>query len=99
MALTVECCPGDNLMLHKAVTVARPGDVLVATVGSFVRAGAWGEVLTVAAQARGIGGLVIDGAARDVEAIAQLGFPVFSRALAIGSCTKSGIGTVNHPIN
>jgi 4-hydroxy-4-methyl-2-oxoglutarate aldolase len=52
----------------------------------------------VAAQARGLAGLVIDGAVRDIEAIEELGFPVFSRGLAIGSCTKERIGSVNRPI-
>jgi 4-hydroxy-4-methyl-2-oxoglutarate aldolase len=96
--LTVWCPPGDNLMLHQAVTVARPGDVLVASINNYVLAGAWGEILTVAAQARGIAGLVIDGAVRDTAAIAQRGFPLFSRALAIGSCTKERFGHINEPL-
>src|SRR5262245_56968513 len=58
-AATVECPPGDNLMLHVAVANATPGVVLVATVGGYLSAGAWGEILTAAAQARGIAGLVI----------------------------------------
>ena len=98
-AFTVECHPGDNLMLHHAVTLARPGDVLVATTGNHVAAGAWGEVLTVAALQRGIAGLVIDGAVRDIEAITSLGFPIFSRGLAIGSCSKTETGAVARPIN
>jgi 4-hydroxy-4-methyl-2-oxoglutarate aldolase len=98
-ALTVCCPPGDNLMLHLAVTLARPGDVLVASVDNHVLAGAWGEILTVAAQARSIAGLAIDGAVRDIQAIAGHGFPVFSRGLAIGSCTKDKIGKVNEPLD
>jgi 4-hydroxy-4-methyl-2-oxoglutarate aldolase len=97
-AFPLRCPPGDNLMLHHAVTLARPGDILVATIGNFVLAGAWGEILTVAAQARGIAGLVIDGAVRDTSAIAPRGFPIFSRGLAIGSCTKERFGTLNEPI-
>jgi 4-hydroxy-4-methyl-2-oxoglutarate aldolase len=97
-AATVECPPGDNLMLHVAVAHARPGVVLVATVGSYMLAGAWGEILTAAAQARGIAGLVIDGAARDMEAIESARFPVFSRGLAIGSCTKERAGRIDVPI-
>lgn len=96
--LTVSCPPGDNLMLHQAVTVAEPGDVLVASVNNYVLAGAWGEILTVAAQARGIAGLVIDGAVRDTSAIAGRGFPIFSRGLAIGSCTKERFGLINEPL-
>ena len=96
--VTVRCPPGDNLALHQAVTVAGPGDVLVASVDNHVLAGAWGEILTVAAQARGIAGLVIDGAVRDSEAVAHHGFPIFSRGLAIGSCTKEKSGVINQPL-
>lgn len=96
--VTVLCPPGDNLMLHHAVTLAKPGDVLVASIYNYVLAGAWGEILTVAAQARGIAGLVIDGAVRDTSAIAPRGFPIFSRGLAIGSCTKERFGKINEPL-
>jgi 4-hydroxy-4-methyl-2-oxoglutarate aldolase len=97
-AFTAVCPPGDNLMLHHAVAAAPPGVVLVATLGSYMLTGAWGEILTVAAQARGITGLVVDGAVRDIEAIAQHGFPVFSRGLAIGACTKERFGKLQVPI-
>lgn len=97
-ALTVRCPAGDNLALHHAVTIAAPGEILVASADNYLLAGAWGEVLTVAAQARGIAGLAIDGAVRDSEAIAQRGFPVFSRGLAIGACTKEKYGELNIPL-
>jgi 4-hydroxy-4-methyl-2-oxoglutarate aldolase len=97
-ALTVEAPPGDNLTLHQAVAASSPGAVLVASAGGYMRAGAWGEILTVAAQARGVVGLVIDGAVRDVEAIARLRFPVFSRGLAIGACTKERFGSIAQPL-
>jgi 4-hydroxy-4-methyl-2-oxoglutarate aldolase len=97
-AATVECPPGDNLMLHVAVANAPPGVVIVATVGGYLLAGAWGEILTAAAQARNVAGLVIDGAVRDIDAIRQVKFPVFSRGLAIGSCTKERPGTLGLPI-
>jgi 4-hydroxy-4-methyl-2-oxoglutarate aldolase len=98
-AMTVSCPPRDNLMLHHAVALATPGTVLVANAERYLLAGAWGEVLSVAAQARGIAGLVIDGAVRDIEAITQRRFPVFSRGLAIGACKKERIGTLNEPID
>jgi 4-hydroxy-4-methyl-2-oxoglutarate aldolase len=63
-----------------------------------VLAGAWGEILTEAARARGVAGLVIDGAVRDIDAIEGLRFPVFSRGLAIASCTKERAGRLNVPI-
>ena len=97
-AVTVDCPPGDNLMLHVAVAHARPGVVIVATVGGYLQAGAWGEILTEAARARGLAGLVIDGAVRDIDAIEASGFPVFSRGLAIGSCTKERPGKLDEPI-
>jgi len=98
-AITASCPARDNLMLHQAVALAAPGSVLVANAERYQYAGAWGEVLTVAAQARGIAGLVIDGAVRDIEAIAKRRFPVFSRGLAIGACTKEKFGTLNEPID
>jgi 4-hydroxy-4-methyl-2-oxoglutarate aldolase len=97
-AITVECPPCDNLMLHIAVANAAPGTIIVATVGGHLQAGAWGEILTEAAIARGVAGLVIDGAVRDIEAIEALEFPVFSRGLAIGSCSKERRGTIDAPI-
>jgi 4-hydroxy-4-methyl-2-oxoglutarate aldolase len=94
-ALTVECPPCDNLMLHVAVAHAEPGVIIVATVGGYLMAGAWGEILTEAARTRGIAGLVIDGAVRDIDAIEAVRFPVFSRGLAIGACTKERAGMLN----
>jgi 4-hydroxy-4-methyl-2-oxoglutarate aldolase len=97
-AATVQCPPGDNLMLHIAVANAPPGAIIVATVGGYLSAGAWGEILTEAARTRGIAGLVIDGAVRDIDAIEAVRFPVFSRGLAIGSCTKERAGQLDGPI-
>jgi 4-hydroxy-4-methyl-2-oxoglutarate aldolase len=97
-ALTVECPPADNLMLHVAVAEAEAGIVIVADAGGYLLAGAWGEILTEAARVRGVAGLAIDGAVRDVEAIASRRFPVFSRGAAIGACTKEKPGKVNVPI-
>lgn len=98
VALTVESPPGDNLMLHQAVAIASPGAVIVANTGEELLRGAWGEILTVAAQARHLSGLVIDGAVRDIEAITSRAFPVFSRGMAIGACTKQKLGKLNATI-
>jgi 4-hydroxy-4-methyl-2-oxoglutarate aldolase len=98
IAATVQCPPCDNLMLHHAVAAAQPGVVIVADIGSYLLAGAWGEVLTVAAQAKGIAGLAVNGAVRDISAIASRGFAVFSRGLAIGACTKERFGALRIPI-
>jgi len=97
-AITVGCPARDNLMLHQAVALAPVGSIVVANAERCQDAGAWGEVLTVAAQARGIAGLVIDGAVRDIEAIEKRRFPVFSRGLAIGACKKEKFGTMNEAI-
>lgn len=97
-ALTVRCQPGDNLTLHAAAALARPGDVLVADVGDYCEAGHWGEILTVAAQARGIAGLVINGSVRDVAPIARRGFPMFARAVSMKATVKESAGVINHAI-
>ncbi len=97
-ALTVWGPPGDNLMLHKAVDVAQPGDVIVADLGGYDGKGAWGEILAVAAQAKGVSGLVVDHAIRDVGALRRLGFPGFARGLSIGACSKRNPGRINHPV-
>ena len=72
-AYPLECSPGDNLALHLALERAPKGSVLVVSTGNFI-AGYWGEVLTVAAQAAGLVGLVIDGGVRDIQAIETLVF-------------------------
>ncbi len=98
-ALTVKVRPGDNLMLHKAIYVAQAGDVIAADAEGFTEAGAWGEVMAVAAQQRGIAGLIFNGAVRDSKAMIELGFPVFSRALCIKGTEKISLGRINHPLN
>jgi len=92
-ALTVACPPGDNLMIHLAVARAQAGIVLVAQSHDPGYA-VWDEVLTVAAMARGIAGLVLDGSVRDLGAIRRLGFPVFARGTALPGTTKSVHGTI-----
>jgi 4-hydroxy-4-methyl-2-oxoglutarate aldolase len=90
--------PGDNLLLHRAVANAASGDVLIAKMSDYYEAGYWGEILSVAAMARSIAGLVIDGCVRDAAEIESLGFPVFCRGLCIRGTTKFGQGTLNAPI-
>lgn len=97
-AWTVRCQSADNLTLHAAVAHAQPGDVLVADVGDYTDAGHWGEILTVAATARQIAGLVINGGVRDVEALGTWSFPVFARAVSMKATTKKIRGLINHPV-
>lgn len=97
-ALTVDTRPADNLMLHYALSKARPGDVLVVDAKGFLEAGPWGDVLTIAAMKVGVAGLVINGAVRDADAIVEMGFPVFCRGLSIKGTGKVQPGKVNVPI-
>ena len=87
-AFTVRCTPGDNLAVHIAVAGAPAGSALAVEVGIERERGYWGEVLATAAQARGIAGLVIDGCVRDVAALDEHGFPVFSTGVALPGATK-----------
>ncbi len=99
-AVTVHSPGGDNLWLHNALYVAQPGDVLVVHVSGGYDYGYWGEIMSTAAAARGIGGLVIDGCVRDGERLAAIGLPVFARGLSIRGTGKArrAIGWVNAPL-
>jgi 4-hydroxy-4-methyl-2-oxoglutarate aldolase len=97
-AFTVDTRPADNLMLHYALSKARPGDVLVVDAKGFVEAGPWGDVLTAAAMKKGLAGLVIHGAVRDASAIVAAGFAVFCRALSIKSTGKAQLGRIDVPV-
>lgn len=98
-AFTVMVPAGDNIMVHKAINEAAPGDVLVVNTGGFTEAGFWGEVMAVAAQARGIKGLVTDGAVRDTLQIKELDFPVFSAGVCIKGTQKDELGFIGYPVN
>ncbi len=97
-ALTVRCYPGDNLMLHTAIALAQPGDVIVADVGELQDVGYWGEITTVGALARGVAGLVIGGGIRDREVIVKRGFPIWSSAICMRAPVKKTIGWINQPV-
>lgn len=98
-AFPVHCTSGDNLAIHVAVARAAAGDALVVDVGDFRELGYWGEVLTTAAEARGLAGLVIDGGVRDIAEIQAHGFPVFSSMIALRGAGKSRSGSVGAPIH
>lgn len=87
-ALTVHSPGGDNLWLHRAIALARPGDVLVAYVSGVFDYGYWGEIMSTAAGARGLGGVVIDGGVRDGVLLGTAGPPIFSRGLNIRGTGK-----------
>ncbi|RJG03113.1 4-carboxy-4-hydroxy-2-oxoadipate aldolase/oxaloacetate decarboxylase [Noviherbaspirillum sedimenti] len=98
-AVTVHAPGGDNLWLHRAIYMAQPGDVLVVHVNGVYEHGYWGEVMSTAAKARKLGGLVIDGCVRDGALLAEVGFPVFARGLCIRGTGKdfAAPGFINHP--
>ena len=97
-AFTVLCHPQDNLMLHKALQLAQPGDVLVASTCGHFHAGYWGGLMATSAMAKGLAGLAIDGCVRDSAEMVQMGFPVFSRGTCIRGTTKGVLGKINHPL-
>jgi 4-hydroxy-4-methyl-2-oxoglutarate aldolase len=97
-ALTVQCAPGDNIMLHKALERAQPGDIIVASVGDGYEYGYFGNLMATSAIARGLGGLCIDGCIRDGSEIIASGFPVFARGFCIRGTNKGTLGLVNYPL-
>jgi len=98
-AFPVRCSPADNLALHVAVVRAPEGSVLAVDVGDEDELGYWGEVLTTAAEVRGLAGLVIDGGVRDCAALEAHGFPVFSTTVALRGASKNRPGTVGLPVD
>lgn len=99
-ALPVACGAADNLWLHRALYEADPGDVLVATTAGEYEAGYWGEIMSHAARARDLAGVVIDGCVRDGEELGEVGVPVFARGLCIRGTTKDeqGTGSIGRPV-
>ncbi len=98
-ALTVELRPGDNLMIHAALALAKPGDVILVDGKGDLTSALMGEIMTQQCIALGIVAVVIDGAVRDSEAIRSLGFPMYAAGLNPNGPTKSVSGRVNHPIS
>ncbi|MSO92566.1 MAG: 4-carboxy-4-hydroxy-2-oxoadipate aldolase/oxaloacetate decarboxylase [Rhodospirillales bacterium] len=97
-ALTVFSPPGDNLMLHYAISIAKPGDVLVIDAMGFTEMAAWGDIMATAAMVRGVAGLVIDGCVRDAETLRSMGFNVFARGANMRGPAKGLPGKVAAPI-
>lgn len=97
-AVTVKTRPGDNLMIHKAIDIAEPGDIIVVDADGDLSNALIGELMVAHARYRGLGGLVIYGAIRDVGVIAKGDFPVYAAGTNHRGPYKDGPGTVNAPI-
>ena len=98
-AFTVEVRPGDNLMIHAAIALARPGDVLVIDGKGDQTAALMGTLMLSACKKLGLAGVVVDGAIRDRLELLDLGFPVFSAGFNPAGPTKYVPGRINHPIS
>jgi 4-hydroxy-4-methyl-2-oxoglutarate aldolase len=97
-AITALCAAGDNMMIHAAVEVIGPGDVLVVATTSPSTDGMFGELLATSLRAHGCAGLIIDAGVRDIADLRDMGFPVWSTAVHAQGTVKETAGSVNIPI-
>ena len=97
-AIVVKTAPGDNLMVHKAIAMAKPGSVLVVDAGGDLTNAIIGERMVAVAADRGLAGIIINGAIRDADALRQHALPVFAAGITHRGPYKNGPGEINFPI-
>ncbi|MEE1597437.1 RraA family protein [Acidaminococcus fermentans] len=98
-AVTVMLPPGDNLMLHKAIGLAHPGDILVVNTWGSTEHSVCGGIMVRRMKAAGIQGIIVDGCIRDTDDLKKLDFPVYARGNNPAGCRKEGPGEINFPIS
>jgi 4-hydroxy-4-methyl-2-oxoglutarate aldolase len=97
-ARTALCAPGDNTMVHALVAHARPGDVLVLTSAQPAPVAFVGDLLATQARAQGVAAMLVDGAVRDLDELAHLGLPIWTRFVRAQGATKGEVGTLDVPV-
>ncbi|SCK19205.1 4-hydroxy-4-methyl-2-oxoglutarate aldolase [Variovorax sp. HW608] len=97
-AVTAQCWPGDNLMMHRALYLAQPGDVLVVVCQAELSGAQWGDMAGRYAKQKGLAGVVVQGCVRDVDQLREIGLPVWSTHIWPIHPDKSGHGLVNAPV-
>lgn len=98
-AITVKASPGDNLMLYAAIEMALPGDVIVLDAQAELSNAITGELMMSWARAKGLAGVIVDGAVRDAEALGEISMPVYAAGVTPNGPFKNGPGEVNVPIS
>ena len=97
-AVTAFCWPGDNLMMHRALVLAQPGDVLVVVCQAELSGAQWGDLACRYAVKKGLAGVIVQGCVRDIDQVRALGFPVWSTHISPIHPDKRGHGSVNAPV-
>jgi RraA family protein len=97
-ACTVKLYPGDNLMIHKALDIAKPGDIVVVDCSGAMSNAVFGDLVANKSVHRGIAGYVIDGLIRDLDGIKETGLPVYARGVTPFGPLHRGPGEINTPI-
>ena len=98
-AVTAFCAPGDNLMMHRALYLSQPGDVLVVVCAAETSGAQWGDIAARYALQKGLAGVVVHGCIRDTDALEEMRFPVWSTAISPARPEKRGHGMVNAPVS